>query len=123
LRPASALNKLVINFLCSGPFDLKAFLLDVVVNSIELTDKSIKLLLLLPKGGLAGKDMRLVLALIFFLLVGDLVVPVNVISWRHCHETGSFRCLVGVRVDPCWDHASSPKVLQKETASAKAARM
>lgn len=81
MRPASALNKLVINFLYSGPFDLKAFLLDVVVNSIELTDKSIKLLLLLPKGGLAGKDMRLVLALIFFLLVGDLVVPVNVISW------------------------------------------
>ena len=79
---------------------LKALLLDVVVNSIELTDKSTKLLLLLPKGGLAGKDMRLVLALIFFLLVGDLVVPVNVISWRRCHETGSFRCLVGVRVGP-----------------------
>jgi hypothetical protein len=25
--------------------------------------------------------------------------------------------------EPCWNHASSPKVLQKETASAEAARM
>lgn len=101
MRPASALNKLVINFLCSGPFDLKAFLLDVVVNSIELTDKSIKLLLLFSKGGLTGKDVRLTLGLIFFLLVGGLVVPLAiVVSWRHCHETGSFQRFVGVGVGP-----------------------
>jgi hypothetical protein len=29
---------------------------------------------------------------------------------------------LGIAHDICWDHASSPKVLQKETASAEAAR-
>ena len=73
MRPIIALGELVVNFLRLGPFGLKALLFDVVVNPIELTDKSIKPLLLFSKGGLAGKDVRLTLGLIFFLLVGGLL--------------------------------------------------
>jgi hypothetical protein len=36
-------------------------------------------------------------------------------------ELGADLDLLGGVVAGCWDHASSPKVLQEETASAKAA--
>jgi hypothetical protein len=49
---------------------LEAFLLDVVVNSIELTKESFELLLLLSEGILASEDARLALALILLLLEG-----------------------------------------------------
>lgn len=56
-------------------FSLKVLLLDVTVNLIEFIDGSIKLLLLLLEGGLAGEDVGLALALIFFLLVRGLLIP------------------------------------------------
>jgi hypothetical protein len=61
-----------------GPFGLKALLLVVVVNPIEFVDESVELLLLFPEGGLMGEDVSLALVLIFFLLVGRLIVPLPV---------------------------------------------
>lgn len=74
LRPVIALGKMVVNLLRPRSFGLEAFLLNVVVNTIELTDKSVKLFLLLSEGGLVGKNVHLTLALIFFLLDGGLIV-------------------------------------------------
>jgi hypothetical protein len=46
--------------------------------------------------------------------------------WLFHDSTAVVVCEYATFVDggdePCWDHASSPKVLQKETASAEAAR-
>lgn len=53
----SALGELVLNFFRLWSFGFKALLLDVAINPIELTNKSIKLLLLLPEGGLAGDTL------------------------------------------------------------------
>lgn len=78
----AALNEQVIDLPCPRFLGLKAFLLDVIVNPIELTDEGIKLLLLLPEGGLSGEDARLTLALVLFFVVrGLLVSPTIVILW------------------------------------------
>jgi hypothetical protein len=65
---------MVVNLLHPRSFGLEVFLLNVAINTIELTDKSIKVFLLLSEGGLAGKNVRLTLAMIFFLLDGGLIV-------------------------------------------------
>lgn len=77
----TALDELVVNFLCSRPLSLKALLLDVAIDLVEFTNESNKLLLLLLVGGLADEGARLALALIFFLLVGGLIVPLQ-LSFR-----------------------------------------
>jgi hypothetical protein len=68
-RPASR------NLFRPGSFGLEAFLLDVTVISIELTNKSVELLLLLSKGILTSEDVCLASSLIFCLLDGGLIVP------------------------------------------------
>jgi hypothetical protein len=75
LRPIAALGKLVLNLFCPGLFGHKAFLLYVTVNSIELMNERVELLLLLLEGVLASKDARLSLALILLSLDGGLIVP------------------------------------------------
>lgn len=47
LYPVTALGELVVNLFSPGLFGLEMFFLNVVVNSIELTDESVKLFLLL----------------------------------------------------------------------------
>jgi hypothetical protein len=60
LCPVTALGKLIINLLCPRSFGPEAFMLNVAINSIELTNMGVKLSLLLPKSSLAGKDACLV---------------------------------------------------------------
>ena len=99
MRPVTALRKLVVNLLRLGPFGLKSFRLNVAINSIELTDKSVNLFLLLPEGGLIGEDARLGLALIFLLLDGGLIIPpAIVVSWWWCHKEGPFERFISVGV-------------------------
>jgi hypothetical protein len=45
-------------------------------------------------------------------------------QWLNFDHLGKYPLLVDpvIRESRCWDHASSPKVLQKERASAEAAR-
>lgn len=100
MRLVAALGKLVVNLFNLGSFGLEAFLLDVVVNSIELTDENVELLLLLSKGVLASEDAPLALSLILFLDGGLIVPPAVLVSWRCCHEAGHFRRLVSVGVGP-----------------------
>lgn len=71
----AAFGELVMDLPHPRPFSLKVLLLDVTVNPIEFIDGSIELLLLLLEGGLAGEDAGLALALIFFLLVRGLLIP------------------------------------------------
>lgn len=82
------LGELSVDLLCLRPFDLKVSSLNVIVDSIESIDKSVELLQLLSKDFLTGKNLRLVLALVFLLLVGGFFVPHHFVSWRHCHKTG-----------------------------------
>lgn len=59
-------------------------------------DQEHKALLAIVGGGLMGKDVRLVLALIFFLLVGELIVPLP-LSFHDDHQSlrrGSCRPLL-----------------------------
>jgi hypothetical protein len=83
LHPITALGKLVVNFIRSRPFILEAFLLDVTVNSIELTHEIIELFLLLPECVVVSKDARLALALILLLLDERLIVPLSLSLWFH----------------------------------------
>jgi hypothetical protein len=55
----------------AGAIRLGVFLLDVAVNSIELIDKSVELLLLLSEGVLASEDACLALAPILLLEGGS----------------------------------------------------
>ena len=73
----AALGVLVVDLPFPRSFGLKALLLDVTINLIELMDESVELLLLLPEGSLVGVEAHLepALALIFFLLVTGLLVP------------------------------------------------
>jgi hypothetical protein len=59
LRPVTAFGKLAIKPFCLGSFNLEAFLLDVTVNWIELTDESVEVFLLLPKCVLASENTLL----------------------------------------------------------------
>lgn len=83
MHPIIALGKLVVNFICSRPFILEAFLLDVTVNSIELTHEIIELFLLLPECVVVSEDACLALALILLLLVRDSLSPLSLSLWFH----------------------------------------
>ena len=72
--PSLLFVELVVYLPCPRYFGLEAFLFDVIVNLDEFTDESVELLLLLLEASLMGKDARLTLALVFFLLVGGFLV-------------------------------------------------
>lgn len=61
MRPVATLGDPVTYLPRLKFLGFKAFLLDVVVNPIELLDEGIELLLLLPKRGLTGEDACLTL--------------------------------------------------------------
>jgi hypothetical protein len=90
LCPITALGKLIVNLLHPRSFGLEAFLLDVAINSIELTDMDVKLSLLLPKSSLGSKDACLVGIDILPPGWGTRCPPTIVVSWRCCHEAGPF---------------------------------
>jgi hypothetical protein len=95
LHPLAALGKLLIKRFCLRLFGLEAFMLDVIINSIELTDESVELLLLLLEGILVSEDARLA-----WRSYSSSCPPVVVVPWRYCHEAGPFQCLIGARVSP-----------------------
>jgi hypothetical protein len=99
LATVAPFGKLIINLQRPRPFGLKALPLDVAVNSIELSNEGIKLLLLLPEASFMGKDPRLVLTLVLLFLVGSIFVSLAIfVVWWCRHEASSSHRLSGDRV-------------------------
>jgi hypothetical protein len=89
LRPVTALSELVAYFSHPRSFGFEASPHDVTVNSIELLDKSIELLLL--QGGLTGEDAHLTLAL---------VLPVGAYIAKGPHIYVLHNCVSGIQGKP-----------------------